>query len=154
MTPKLCMPILMHLGQPALLVSLVDTYHSCRAPTAIPERPRPQGQQPEPVQHQPDKAQPSGRDFAELAAQLQAEMAMQDGAETGYDEDLLVVSDEDEELQVGCCKVAWGEGGALHPVLLQEVLQGDEVRFASWQAVGACLRVQDDNGTDCHASCQ
>ena len=120
MTPMLCMPVFMHVGQPALSVSLIDTYHSCRAPTAIPERPRPQGQQPEPVQHQPGRAQPSGRDFAELAAQLQAEMAMhelQDGPETGYDEDLLVVSDEDEELQVSCCKVAWGEGGALHAVL-------------------------------------
>ena len=119
MTPKLCLPVVMHLGQPSLLVLLTDTLHPCRAPTAIPERPRPQGQQPEPAgQHQqPGKAQPSGRDFAELAAQLQAEMAMhelQDGADTGYDDDLQVVSDEDEELQVSCWMACCG---SLHPVL-------------------------------------
>ena len=107
MTPKLCLPGFMDLGQPGLFVLLTYTHHSCRAPTAIPESPRPQGQQPEPAgQHQrPGKAQPSGRDFAELAAQLQAEMAvheLQDGAATGYDEDLVVVSDEDEELWVSC----------------------------------------------------
>ncbi len=107
MTPKLCLPVIMHLGQPSLLELRTGTFHSCRAPTAIPDRPRPQGQQPEPAgeHQQPGNAQPSGRDFAALAAQLQAEMAMhelQDGADAGYDEDLLVVSDEDEELQVSC----------------------------------------------------
>ena len=98
--PKLCLPAVRHLGRPGLVVLLTDTHHSCRAPTAIPARPRPQGQH-----QQPGKAQPYGRDFAELAAQLQSEMAMQElqgGAGTGYDEDLLVVSDEDEELQVSC----------------------------------------------------